>query len=187
MDKNEYVGRGALKIESVAQRLNLDFKNKNILDVGSSTGGFTEFALKKGAKKVIAVDLGVMQLHDKLRSNPQIELHEKTDIRDIRKLSSSVDIVLIDVSFVSLREILPSVIKLISANTEIVALCKPQFESNRQDKIKGIIKNDSIRRGILKDFENWAKKYFVVLNKADSLIHGSHGNKERFYLLKRLA
>jgi len=187
MNDSDYVGRGGLKIESVASKLKLNFKGKTMLDVGSSTGGFTDFALKNGAHKVIAVDLGVMQLHSRLRQDPRIELHEKTDIRVINNLSSEPDIILIDVSFVSLREILPSILKIIPKKAEVVALVKPQFEAQNNEKINGIVKNDKIRRKILKDFETWSRNYFVIINKADSMVHGTYGNSERFYLLKKLA
>jgi 23S rRNA (cytidine1920-2'-O)/16S rRNA (cytidine1409-2'-O)-methyltransferase len=183
--EEQYVGRAALKLESVAASLNLDFKNKIVLDVGSSTGGFTEFALKNGAKKVIAVDTGTNQLHPKLRPNPNIELHEKTDIRDF-KPNDSIDIVLIDVSFISLRQILPSIMQNISKSTEIVAMVKPQFEAGESDlKHRGVIKNDKMRRQIFKDFEAWAQQHFVVRNKLDSSVSGAKGNQERFYLLHK--
>jgi len=186
MNDSNYVGRGGIKIESVAKKLKLNFKDKIVLDIGSSTGGFTDFALRHGAIKVIAVDLGVMQLHERLRRDPRVELHEKTDIRDINELSSIPDIILIDVSFVSLRDILPNIVKIIPRKAEIAALVKPQFEASNQDKVRGIIKNDKIRRQIFKDFENWSRSYFITLNKADSGLHGSYGNSERFYLLKKL-
>jgi len=187
MNDNNYVGRGGLKIESVAKKLNLDFRNSIVLDVGSSTGGFTDYALRHGAKKVIAVDLGVMQLHPSLRINPKVELYEKTDIRSITKLSDQPDIIVIDVSFVSLRDILPSIVHLIPAKALVCVLVKPQFEAVSSEKNKGIIKNDSIRRKLLKEFESWVKKYFILINKADSEVHGSKGNSERFYLLSKLS
>ena len=156
------------------------------MDVGSSTGGFTDYALRQGASKVIAVDVGTDQLHYTLRGNKCIELHEKTDIRSLKKLSSRPDIVLIDVSFISLREILPQIIKLVGYKSQIVALLKPQFEADRQQINRGVVKNDRLRRQILKDFENWVKDLFNIVAKADSEIAGSKGNQERFYLLKPL-
>lgn len=180
-----YVSRAGLKLSSVTQALNLDFKGKTVLDVGSSTGGFTDYALQHGAKKVIAVDVGTDQLHPSLRGDKRIELHEKTDIRDF-STSDIIDIVVIDVSFISLREILPSVARL-APNAAIAAMVKPQFEAGRAQVNKGIIKNDNVRRQILKDFEAWSKPYFVTLNKADSDVAGSKGNRERFYLLKSVA
>ncbi|HEY5667688.1 MAG TPA: TlyA family RNA methyltransferase [Candidatus Saccharimonadales bacterium] len=183
----QYVSRAALKLASVAAVLRLDFKNKVMLDVGSSTGGFTDYALKHGARKVIAVDVGTDQLHPSLLGNPQIELHEQTDIRDMQQLSETPNIVVIDVSFISLRDVLPHIATLCSPQTAIVAMVKPQFEAVKANlKHKGVIKNDRMRRDILKDFENWAHQYFIIIDKADSDIAGSKGNVERFYYLKKL-
>lgn len=180
---NQYVSRAGLKLESVAKILKLDFRNKTVLDVGSSTGGFTDYAIRNGAQKVYAVDVGTEQLHPSLRSNSKIELHEKTDIRDFY-LNNKPNIVLIDVSFISLRDILPHIAKnLAGSRTQIVAMVKPQFESGKKQTNKGVIKNDSMRRQILKDFEDWSRDYFTISSKRDSDVAGAKGNRERFYLL----
>lgn len=185
--QEQYVSRAALKLASVAQTLKLDFKDKAVLDVGSSTGGFTDYALRHGAHKVIAVEVGTNQLHPSLQNNPNIELHEQTDIRDIKTLSTPADIVVADVSFISLREILPHLAQ-IAPKAQLVMMVKPQFEAKQSDlKHKGVIKNDKLRRQILKDFETWAQQYFRIIDKADSSVSGSKGNQERFYLLKVLA
>lgn len=223
--ETQYVSRAGLKLESVSKILKLDFRDKIVLDVGSSTGGFTDFALRNGAKKVYAVDVGTEQLHPSLRGNRKIELSEKTDIRDFY-VKDFPDIILIDVSFISLREILPHIYNYLSnESTQIVAMVKPQFEvhaetgrdmyaersrstnpstglkivslsndsgfriSRKDEKVlnKGIIKNDSMRRQILKDFEDWSKQYFVVESKRDSDVAGAKGNQERFYLLRTIA
>ncbi len=187
MADTQYVSRAGLKLASVAEVLKLDFGGKVVLDVGSSTGGFTDYSLKNGAKKVYAIDVGTDQLHPSLRRNPQIELHEKTDIRDFH-LKTKPDIIVIDVSFISLRDILPHIHENLSdAHTQVVAMVKPQFEAGKDQTNKGIIKNDSIRRQILKDFEIWAKEKFVIVDKRDSDVAGAKGNQERFYLLKPLA
>ena len=181
----QYVSRAGLKLASVAARLGLDFKDVVVLDVGSSTGGFTDYALQHGARKAIDVEVGTNQLHPSLRDDPRIELHEQTDIRDIHVLADQPDIVVIDVSFVSLRDILPSVAKLSGPRTRIVAMVKPQFEAAASNlKHKGVIKNDRMRRDILKDFETWAMRSFVLVDKADSSVAGANGNLERFYLLR---
>jgi 23S rRNA (cytidine1920-2'-O)/16S rRNA (cytidine1409-2'-O)-methyltransferase len=180
--QEQYVSRAGLKLASVADKLKMDFKDKIVLDVGSSTGGFTDFALRNGAKRVIAVDVGTKQLHTSLLDNPKIELHEQTDIRYFI-LANKPDIVLIDVSFISLREVLPHVTKISGPNTQVLAMLKPQFEAGDNSMHKGVIKNDTMRRDIIKHFEDWAKKYFVIINKADSAITGAKGNQERFYLL----
>lgn len=184
-EAERYVSRAALKLASVAAALKLDFKGKVVLDVGSSTGGFTDYALQHGARKVIAVDIGTAQLHPGLRDDPRIDLHEKTDIRDFMT-DENIDAVVADVSFVSLREILPHVSKLSTEDTRIIAMAKPQFEADRSMlKHKGVIKNDKIRRDILKGFEDWARRYFVIIDKADSAVPGAKGNRERFYLLRK--
>ncbi|MEX2006745.1 MAG: TlyA family RNA methyltransferase [Candidatus Saccharimonadales bacterium] len=179
----QYVSRAALKLASVAETLGLDFRGKLVIDVGSSTGGFTDYALKHGAKRVIAVDIGSGQLHPDLRADSRVEPYEKTDIRSF-KTKLKPEIILIDVSFISLRLILPAVAALSKKSTQIVAMVKPQFEAGVEEAHKGVIKNDTVRRRILKNFENWAKKHFVLSAKADSKVAGSHGNLERFYLLK---
>jgi 23S rRNA (cytidine1920-2'-O)/16S rRNA (cytidine1409-2'-O)-methyltransferase len=182
----QYVSRAGLKLASVAEVLKLDFRGKTVLDVGSSTGGFTDYSLRHGATKVYAVDVGTDQLHPSLRRHPQIELHEKTDIRDFY-LKDKPDIIVIDVSFISLRDVLPHLHEYLSdANTQIVAMVKPQFEAGKDQTNKGIIKNDAMRRQILKDFEQWSKSLFVIVDKRDSDVAGAKGNQERFYLLKPL-
>lgn len=181
-EEERYVSRAGLKLASVADKLGVDFKNKLVLDVGSSTGGFTDYALKHSAKKVIAVDVGTNQMHPNLRADLRVELHEKTDVRSLQ-LNSSPDIVLADVSFISLREVLPSISRLSKSSTQIVAMVKPQFEAGKAEINRGVVKNDSLRRKILKDFEAWAKESFLVAAKADSQVAGSKGNLERFYLL----
>ena len=201
---DRYVSRAGLKLASVAKLLNIAFMGKTVLDVGSSTGGFTDYALQNGASKVYAVDVGTEQLHPSLRSDERIELHEKTDIRDVivgkfikddplyggskTLIAEMPDVVVMDVSFISLREILPHIARELSGkDTQIVAMLKPQFEAGKQQVNKGIIKNDAVRRQILRDFEAWAKHYFVIVDKRDSEVAGSKGNRERFYLLRSVS
>ncbi len=199
--KEQYVSRAGLKLASVATLLNVAFTGKTVLDVGSSTGGFTDYALQHGVSKVFAVDVGTEQLHPALRGDNRITLHEKTDIRNVivgkfikgdekyggsKTLIADVpDVIVIDVSFISLRDILPHIAAELSGkNTQIVAMVKPQFEAGRHQVNKGVIKNDAVRRQILRDFETWSKQYFVTLDKRDSDVKGQKGNAERFYLLK---
>ena len=180
----QYVSRAGLKLASAAQALGLEFAGLVVLDVGSSTGGFTDYALQHGARKVIAVDVGTEQLHRSLRDDPRVELHEKTDIRQFRT-GERIDIAVADVSFVSLREILPSVARLVGTDGLIVAMVKPQFEAGNSGlKHKGVIKNDHMRRDILKQFEQWAYQSFKIIGKADSAVAGAGGNLERFYTLR---
>ncbi len=179
-----YVSRAGLKLASVAHKLAVSFDGAVVLDVGSSTGGFTDYALQHGARLVYAVDVGTNQLHPKLREDRRVELHEKTDIRDFSP-AQTPDVVVIDVSFISLRQILPHIRTLAGLNTKIIAMVKPQFEAGRgQFGRSGVIKNNTIRRQILADFEVWAKHYFVIIDKKDSDVAGVKGNLERFYELR---
>ena len=183
LQETRYVSRAGLKLESVAKALRIDFRNKVVLDVGSSTGGFTDFSLQNGARKVVAVDVGTDQLHPKLRTDGRVELHEKTDIRDF-EISQNIDIVVIDVSFISLKDILPSV-KKIAPNATIVAMMKPQFEGWRGATVGGVVKNKSIRRKIAQEFEIWCRSNnLFIMDKKDSDVKGAKGNQERFYKIK---
>lgn len=185
LQRVQYVSRAGLKLESVAKKMRIDFRNKTVLDVGSSTGGFTDYSLKNGANKVIAVDVGTDQLHPKLRLNKKVELHEKTDIRNF-KTDQKIDVVVIDVSFISIKEILPSLVNLSNKNTKIVAMVKPQFEAGRNGTVNGVVKNNSYRRKILQDFENWCRSNNLYIeNKRDSEVKGMKGNQERFYILRK--
>lgn len=182
-----YVSRAGLKLASVARELGLTFDGKIVLDVGSSTGGFTDYVLQHGARKVIAVDVGTEQLHPSLRLDNRVELHEKTDIRSFDPMVALDDVVM-DVSFVSARKILPHLYSICGASTNIIVMIKPQFEATRRQLTRGgIVKNSTVRREILKDFEYWVKKLFIIVNKADSKVAGAGGNEERFYLLKKVS
>lgn len=185
MANESYVSRAGLKLASVARQLNINFEQAIVLDVGSSTGGFTDYALQHGAKKIFAVDVGTNQMHPKLRNHPCVELHEKTDIRNF--IPSEVPtIVVIDVSFISLRLILPHIAKISNRQTCIVAMVKPQFEAQRnQLNHNGVVKNDRMRRDILREFEQWVRTQCVIIDKADSSVKGAHGNQERFYRLQK--
>ncbi len=212
----QYVSRAGEKLASANRKFGVNFTDAVVLDVGSSTGGFTDYALQNGAARVYAVDVGKHQLHEKLHGDERVVVMEQTDIRDhtpaLRQGGQSFDaaqdrhaarntqhvsntelqfeapdIVTIDVSFISLRNILPAVTTLVSSDVHIIAMCKPQFEAGIKDatKHKGVIKNDRLRRDILKQFETWLKQNgFVVQDKADSIVKGAKGNMERFYLLK---
>jgi len=184
--------RGYQKIESAVRAFNFDFRGKTVLDIGSSTGGFTELALKYGAKKVIAVEKGTNQMKSPLRFDPRIDLHEKTDIFDVGasegkvSLSSKIDIIVADVSFLSLTKILNyAKLNLARPSTDFLVMLKPQFEARKDQLTKGVVKNESIRRKIIKDFEFWLKQNgFVIIKKRDNDLTGKTGNRERFYFLR---
>lgn len=182
-----FVSRAGEKLASVAEPFDLDFTGKTVLDVGSSTGGFTDLALQNGAAKVFAVDVGTNQLDYKLRQDPRVVVMEKTDIRSA-VISDTIDIILIDVSFVSLTKILPSIVQFLKPAGQIVVMMKPQFEAGKElaDKFRGVIKDEKIRQTVIQDFRAWLGDGFEIKNEADSAVAGSKGNIEHFFLLKKL-
>ena len=181
----EGVNRGYHKIEGAASTFNFDFRGKVVLDIGSSTGGFTEYALNRGAAKVIAVEKGSHQMKAPLRFDPHIDLHEKTDIFDFT-LSDEINTIVADVSFLSLTKVLEYLkTNLPNRNSDFLVMLKPQFEADPSELHKGIVKNEKIRRDIIKNFEQWLKiNGFLIINKRDNTLHGKTGNLERFYWLK---
>ena len=174
--------RGYSKIKGAARAFNFDFRGKIVLDIGSSTGGFTQYALDHGATKVIAVEKGTNQMQAPLRFDPHVELHEKTDIFDF-DLNRRIDVVVADVSFISLTKILEHIKSL--KNADFLVMLKPQFEADQTQLNKGVVKNEKLRREIIKNFEQWLKaNNFIVINKRDNELKGKTGNRERFYHLK---
>jgi 23S rRNA (cytidine1920-2'-O)/16S rRNA (cytidine1409-2'-O)-methyltransferase len=184
-ERPRYVSRGGAKLASVARKLKLDFDGKTVLDVGSSTGGFTDFALQNGAVRVYDVDSGTAQLAYKLRMDPRVVPMEKTDIRSIDTLPDPIDITVMDVSFISVTLVLEAVVNLVG-QTPIVVMVKPQFEAAKgvTDATKGIIPSESIRQHVLGEFRDWAHERFEIIAEADSDVTGMHGNRERFFLLR---
>ncbi len=180
----EVVGRAEYKLENALKALRVDLRGKTVLDIGSSTGGFTEMALRAGAAKVIAVEKGTLQMKAPLRYDERVELHEKTDIFEFNGVTP--DVILADVSFVSLTKVLEYARdNLADAQTEFLVMLKPQFEARAGQLNKGVIKNNKIRREIIAEFETKLKKMgFVVLGKRDNELAGRFGNVERFYHLK---
>jgi len=179
--------RGYIKLADASRAFNFDFRGKVVLDIGSSTGGFTKYALEHGAKKVIAVEKGTNQMVSPLRYDQRIDLHEKTDIFNVEKLIRTPDVVVADVSFLSLTRVLAHTKRHIAGpHTDFLIMLKPQFEAKPDQLVKGIVKNEKTRREIIKNFEQWLKQNdFVTIKKRDNTLQGKHGNKERFYWLRQ--
>lgn len=187
-----------LRIFDEFAKLGGRINGKVVLDVGSSTGGFTEFALEKGAKKVIAVEIGSRQMVPELALDKRVKLYEKTDILNVvsekadeelkenNKVIQVPDVVVMDVSFTGCREILKHLsTNILTKSTAVILLFKPQFEAYENEMNKGIIKNSKTRRAIIKEFEQWLPKNGIAIEaKQDSGLAGSKGNVERFYILK---
>ncbi len=152
-----FVSRGGLKLERALDAFALDPTDCVALDVGASTGGFTDLLLRRGARRVYAVDVGHGQLAWSLRSDPRVVVMERTNIRQLASLPEPVECAVIDVSFISLRLVLPSVAALLAPGAWVVALVKPQFEAGRAeaDRGRGVIRDQGIHRRILRDLLAW--------------------------------
>lgn len=189
-DFKQFVSRGAFKLKGVVERFNIAIKNCVCLDIGSSTGGFTEVLLNLGAKKVYAVDVGEGQLDPSLLKNFRIVSMENTDIRDLDKNSfaEEIDFVCVDVSFISITKILENVFNILKSGGEGVFLIKPQFEVGRENVGKGgVVKDDSLRMGALnKVKDEVVKSGFKIIGEIESPILGSEGNKEFLLYIKKL-
>lgn len=229
------VGRAELKLATAARAFGFDFAGKVVLDIGSSTGGFTEYALRRGAARVVAVEKGTQQMKAPLRFDPRVALFEKTDFLQVvgenqagelvtvgdkvankaEELAEGrgkkaeqlvtalqvgresaavqgerlqVDVVLADVSFVSLREILAHAKRVVARRAEYLVMLKPQFEAFPDQLVQGVVKNERMRREIIKNFEQWlGRNGFLVVKKRDNNeeLRGKRGgNLERFYWLR---
>ncbi|OIO52152.1 hypothetical protein AUJ78_01630 [Candidatus Peregrinibacteria bacterium CG1_02_41_10] len=182
-----YVGRGAFKLLKAVTEFKLDFTDKIVVDVGASTGGFTQVALGQGARKVYALDVGTNQLAYKLRVDPRVVVMEQTNVKDVSELPEKVDYVLIDVSFISLRQVLPVVKNYLKTTASIIVLFKPQFEADKTtaEKFKGVIKDEQTRQEILTSFKVWcAQNNFTIFQETPSPIQGDKGNVEYLLLIK---
>jgi len=177
-----YVSRGGLKLEKAIHEFSIDFKNKIVLDIGASTGGFTDCALQSGAEKVYALDVGYGRLHYKLRNDPQVVLIEKFNARNIDEdtLPEKVDIITIDVSFISISKIIPQCLTTLKEKGEIVALIKPQFEADKKFVEKGgVVRKSSTHKLVLNNIINLMRNnHLTIKGLTKSPIKGPSGNIE---------
>src|SRR5947199_6543247 len=188
----KYVGRGALKLESALDHFDIDVHGKTALDIGSSTGGFTDCILQRGAEKVYAVDVGYGQLDWKLRNDPRVIVLEKINARSLscEHIPERVDVCVIDVSFISLTLILPNAFDLITYTGVILALIKPQFELQRSEVGKGgIVRDQDLHQKAQDKIVSFVTELgHVVTGIVPSAVKGTDGNQEFFACMrKRLA
>ncbi|HEX6479868.1 MAG TPA: TlyA family RNA methyltransferase [Ktedonobacteraceae bacterium] len=178
----KYVSRGGLKLEKALETFHLDPSGLVALDVGASTGGFTDCLLQHGARRVYAVDVGRAQLAWTLRNDPRVVVMEHTNIRNLTSLPEPIQCVTIDVSFISLRLVLPAIVPLLAPHAWVVALVKPQFEAGKAeaDRGAGVITDPSVHERVLHELQAWIHEHtpFRVEGLTDSPIHGREGNRE---------
>ncbi len=188
-EKLKYVSRGGLKLEKAMEEFPITLSGKTAMDIGASTGGFTDCMLQNGAAKVFAVDVGYGQFAWKLRSDERVVNMERTNIRYVTKsdIGCELDFASIDVSFISLRLVLPVAYELLGDNGEVVALIKPQFEAGREQVgKKGVVKDINVHYSVIKTVLDFARNIdFHVAGLSFSPVKGPEGNIEYLAYLKK--
>jgi len=178
----EWVSRGAYKLIKALDENNIKVDNKTCMDIGASTGGFTEVLVKRNAKKVFAVDVGTNQLHEKLKKMKEIVNIEKTNARYLTKdlITEFIELLVCDVSFISLKKVILPCLNFLKKNSVIIVLIKPQFESKKNETKKGVVKDSEVHLRICNEIQNWFENECncEVLKIIESPITGPKGNKE---------
>lgn len=187
---NPYVSRGGLKLQGALRDFGIDVRDLIVLDVGASTGGFTDCLLQEGAAKVYALDVGYGQLAWKLRTDKRVVCIERTNIRyfDGSSITDTIDMATIDSSFISLKLVIPAVLKLIKKNDAIVlALIKPQFEAGRGEVEKhGVVKNPEVHKHVVDGIKEFCMELgLTIAGICESPLMGPKGNKEIFIYLRK--
>jgi 23S rRNA (cytidine1920-2'-O)/16S rRNA (cytidine1409-2'-O)-methyltransferase len=176
-----YVSRGGEKLAHALDAFGVDPRGRDCLDIGASTGGFTDVLLQRDAERVIAVDVGYGQLHEKVRSDPRVVVLERTNARQLRELPFAPELVVCDVSFISLRLVLPPALALARDGWEAVVLVKPQFEAGRREVKGGVVRDVGVRRRVVRELAvaalGWEAQTVGVV---DSGLPGPKGNREVF-------
>ncbi len=182
-ETSKYVSRGGYKLEGAIEKFALDFNNKTVLDIGSSTGGFTDCSLQHGANRVYSVDVGSDQLDESLRKDSRVVVMENTNILNVEFIP--VDYIVMDVSFVSIKHIIPALLRFITNDNKLICLIKPQFEVGKMIN-KGIIKDKKIHLQVLKDVNEYLAESGLYINQImPSPIKGGSGNIEFISVITR--
>ncbi|MCL1822844.1 MAG: TlyA family RNA methyltransferase [Oscillospiraceae bacterium] len=181
----KYVGRGGYKLETAVQKFNIDFTDNICLDAGASTGGFTDAMLQKGAQKIYAADVGENQLHPKLKENPRVICLEKQDIRTLI-LPESVDFIAADLSFISLKAVIPVFKNLLKPSGHAAVLIKPQFEAGRKHMKNGVLKDKKLIDSIVRDIEKFiTEQGYQIIGTVESKLNEPDKNREFICYFKR--
>jgi 23S rRNA (cytidine1920-2'-O)/16S rRNA (cytidine1409-2'-O)-methyltransferase len=176
-----FVSRGGEKLRNALDAFSVDVAGRDCADVGASTGGFTDCLLQAGAARVIAIDVGYGQLHPRLRDDPRVAVLERTNARELRELPFPPDLVVCDVSFISVTKALPPVLALAKEGWEALVLVKPQFEAGRGEAPKGVVRDPEVRRNVLETATEEARAWGgETIGVVDSGVPGPKGNREFF-------
>jgi 23S rRNA (cytidine1920-2'-O)/16S rRNA (cytidine1409-2'-O)-methyltransferase len=188
-DENPYVSRGGLKLEGALDEFGYDPSDKTVIDVGASTGGFTDCVLQRGARHVYAVDVGYGQLAWKLRQDERVTVIERTNIREMEedRIDEDCDLAVIDCSFISLELVLPNTLKFLTDDADVIALIKPQFEAGKENVGKGgVVRDEEIRQTTIENVIRGAENLGMELvDSVDSEKHGPAGNVEHLAWFRR--
>jgi 23S rRNA (cytidine1920-2'-O)/16S rRNA (cytidine1409-2'-O)-methyltransferase len=191
IEKSPYVSRGGLKLEKAIEEFKLEVEGKNAIDVGASTGGFTDFLIKSGIKKVVAVDVGYGQLSWNLRQSPEVIVLDRTNIRylDVKKLPFLANLTVVDVSFISIKTIFSKIIDITEENGEILLLVKPQFEVEKDEVEKGgVIKNKNLHLKVLSGIVKFINSFDIeIVDLTFSKIKGARGNIEYWIYIRKIS
>jgi 23S rRNA (cytidine1920-2'-O)/16S rRNA (cytidine1409-2'-O)-methyltransferase len=182
-----FVSRGGDKLAHALDLLEVDPAGRDCLDVGASTGGFTDVLLQRGAARVIALDVGYGQLHPRIREDPRVTVLERLNVRALRELPFAPELVVCDVSFVSVRKALPPALALAAPDWQAVVLVKPQFEARRGEARRGVVRDPEVHRRVLREVATTARSWQAqVAGVVDSGLPGPKGNREFFlHLVQR--
>ena len=178
-----FVGRGGEKLDAALRRFAVDVTGRRAYDLGASTGGFTDCLLQRGAASVVALDVGYGQLHERLRADPRVEVHERTNVRDVHPgdLGDPAQVIVADLSFISLRTVLPGALRLVTPDADVVLLVKPQFEAGREEAArgKGVITDPAVWRRVLDEVTSaLAGLGAAIMGAMASPLTGADGNVE---------
>lgn len=180
-----FVSRGGEKLANALAAFGVAVTGRDCVDVGASTGGFTDCLVQAGAARVVAVDVGYGQLHPRLRSDPRVTVLERVNARELTELPCTPDLIVCDVSFISVTKVMPPVLRLAAPGWEAVVLVKPQFEAGRADVTKGVVRDPRVRRRVLETVIDGALAWAAVTTGVvDSGLPGPKGNREFFVHLE---
>jgi 23S rRNA (cytidine1920-2'-O)/16S rRNA (cytidine1409-2'-O)-methyltransferase len=180
-----FVSRGGEKLQNALDALGVNVVGRDCADVGASTGGFTDCLLQAGARRVVAIDVGYGQLHPRLRGDPRVTVLERVNARTLTDLPFAPELVVCDVSFISVTKALPPVLRLAAPGWEALVLVKPQFEAGRADAAKGVVRDPDVQRKVLESVIEAAREWGgVTVGVVDSGLPGPKGNHEFFVHLE---
>jgi len=180
VEEPKFVSRAGYKLERALDHFNIDVQGLTTLDAGISTGGFTDCLLQRGAKRVYGIDVGYGQVHEKLRHDERVIIKERTNLRDVRDVGERVDLVTLDLSFISVLKVMDAVCAVLKPHGKLIVLIKPQFEAERSQVGRGgLVKDPAIHQAIIDRVTHEIESYgFTLIGVIDSPILGATGNKE---------